>query len=548
MIERIASLWPEIVLFVGACVVMLVGLSPNAAVRRLTGVITGISLFVAAVLGFFSPTSPDWAILPNLMPYAKPLIAFVGLLLVLVITSTVDRDEEAAIAAGKPFSALRVTGAEFYAFFLFSIMGAMLCATAGDLIWLFLALELTSLPTYVMVVLSGRGRQGFRRSQEAGVKYFFLGALGAAIFLYGFALLYGGTGTTRFVEMGHHFAEHGINPIAMVGMVLAIVGISFKIAAVPMHFYTADVYQGASSSMAAFLAFVPKTAGIISILLLVSTMGWAASSHGGGETLPPVIDSLLWAIAVLTMTVGNVLAVLQKSVKRMLAYSSIAHSGYMLVGIIAGPGDGSFTSSGLSAVLFYLLVYGVTNTGAFAVLASLERTSHGETVEAEDVSDLRGLCKTNPWLGWPMVLCMLSLLGFPPILGFFGKVPLFTSAIGAGRVTLVVILGINSAIAAFYYLRVVATVMLEEPADTGIRETGVPSRVFGAVVSGVCVIAFSIFGNSFMSASTKAGEPRVFGEAESTSQHETNDHEAVGALGSQVQSATVVTPKKIRMH
>ena len=214
-------------------------------------------------------------------------------------------------------------------------------------------------------------------------------------------------------------------------------------------------------------------------------------------------------------------------------------------------------------MLFYLLVYGVTNTGAFAVLACLERSSHGETVEAEDIGDLRGLCKTNPWLGWSMVLCMLSLLGFPPILGFFGKVPLFTSALGAGRVTLVVILGINSAIAAFYYLRVVATVMLEEPADTGVhdtgvhdtgvhdtgvRDTGVPSRVLGAVVSGVCVVAFSIFGNSFMSASTKAGEPRVFGEAESTSQHETPEQEAVGALGSQVQSATVVTPKKIRMH
>ncbi len=303
--------------------------------------------------------------------------------------------------------------------------------------------------------------------------------------------------------MGQYFAEHGISPIAMVGMVLALVGVSFKIAAVPMHFYTADVYQGASSSMAAFLAFVPKTAGIISILLLVSTMGWAVGSQGGGETLPPVIDSLLWAIAVLTMTVGNVLAVLQKSIKRMLAYSSIAHSGYMLVGIITGPGDGSFTSSGLSAVLFYLLVYGVTNTGAFAVLACLERSSHGETVEAEDIGDLRGLCKTNPWLGWSMVLCMLSLLGFPPILGFFGKVPLFTSALGAGRVTLVVILGINSAIAAFYYLRVVATVMLEEPADTGVHDTGVhdtgvhdtgvPSRVLGAVVSGVCVVAFSIF-------------------------------------------------------
>ena len=499
MIERIAFLWPEIALFIGACLVMVLGLSPNADVRKQTGLFTGLSLFVAAVLGLSTPAPAEWSVLPWLMPFAKPLIALVGLLLLLVISQTVDRDEEAAIAAGQPFNPLRVVGAEFYSFFLFSIMGAMLCATAGDLVWLFLALELTSLPTYVMVVLSGRGRRGFDRSQEAGVKYFFLGALGAGIFLYGFALLYGGTGTTRFVEMGEYFAAHGMNPIALTGMVLALVGVSFKIAAVPMHFYTADVYQGASSGMAAFLAFVPKTAGMVSILLLVSTMGWT-SPEG---TLPPVIDSLLWAIAVLTMTAGNILAVLQSGVKRMLAYSSIAHSGYMLVGVIAGRGH-SFTSDGLSAVLFYLLCYGVMNTGAFAVLACLERDSRGEAAEVEEIADLRGLCRTRPWLGWALVLCMLSLLGFPPILGFFGKVPLFTASLGAGRVALVVILGLNSAIAAFYYLRVVSSAMLEPAADTGVRDAGVPSRALGAIISAACVVAFSVFGNSFMGAAYHA--------------------------------------------
>ena len=520
MIERIAYLWPEIVLFIGACVVMLLGLSPNANVRKQTGLFSGLFLFIAAVLGLSTPTTGEWVMLPGLMAFAKPLIAFVGLLLLLVMAQTVDRDEEAAVAGGRAFNPLRITGAEFYAFFLFSLMGAMLCATAGDLVWLFLALELTSLPTYVMVVLSGRGRKGFGRSQEAGVKYFFLGALGAAIFLYGFALIYGGTGTTRFVELGEHFAAHGMDPIALVGMVLALVGVSFKIAAVPMHFYTADVYQGSSSSMAAFLAFVPKTAGMISILLLVSTLGWTT----GEGTLPPVIDSLLWAIAVLTMTAGNVLAVLQTSAKRMLAYSSIAHSGYMLVGVLAGPSE-VFHANGVAAVLFYLLCYGVMNTGAFAVLACLERDSRGEAVEAEDVSDLRGLCRTNPWLGWALVICMLSLLGFPPIVGFFGKVPLFTSALGAGRVVLVVILGINSAIAAFYYLRVVATAMLETPGDSGVRCAGVPSRALGAVVAAGCVIALSVFGESFMRASQTAGQPRQFAEREDGSPSELPGHE-----------------------
>jgi len=504
MIERVAYLWPEILLFIGACFTMVIGLSPSAPVRRQTATVAGVFLVLAIAAAIRTPDAPAWAILPGVMPFAKTLIGAIGLMLLLVMTGTVDRDEEAAVEAGKPFDALRTTRAEFYSFFLFSLMGAMLCTTAGDLIWLFLALELTSLPTYVMVVLSGRGRGGFMRSQEAGVKYFFLGAMGAAIFLYGFAMLYGGTGTTRFVEMADHFASEGIGPVALGGMVIALVGVSFKIAAVPMHFYTADVYQGASSGMAAFLAFVPKTAGMISILMLVSTMGWVAEG-----ALPAGIDGLLWAIAALTMTVGNVLATLQSSVKRMLAYSSIAHSGYMLVGVIVGPGAGSFESNGIAAVLFYLLCYGVMNTGAFAVLASLERRARGDVAEVEDVEEIRGLCRTRPVLGWSLVLCMLSLLGFPPILGFFGKVPLFTSAIGSGRIVLVIILAINSAIAAFYYLRVVAAAMLEPPTGEPARDAGVPARIAGAVVSAAGVVVLSVLGNTLMAASEKAAEHRA---------------------------------------
>jgi NADH-quinone oxidoreductase subunit N len=511
VIERIAYLWPEIALFIGACVAVVVGLSPRADVRRQTPLLCGLVLFIAAALGVATPQAPSWALLPGLMPFAKPLIALVGLLLLTVIVGTVDREEEAAVASGRPFDPLRITSAEFYAFFLFSLMGAMLCATAGDLIWLFLALELTSLPTYVMVVLSGRGRRGFERSQEAGVKYFFLGALGAAIFLYGFALLYGGTGSTRFVEIADHFATEGVNPIAATGLVLAILGVGFKIAAVPMHFYTADVYQGASSGVAAFLAFVPKTAGMISILLLVSTVGWGFGEGVG--SLPPFLDSLLWALAVLTMTVGNVLAVLQSSVKRMLAYSSIAHSGYMLVGVVAGPGDGSFASSGIAAVLFYLLCYGVMNTGAFGVLACLERRAGGDVEEAESFDDIRGLCRRRPILGWSLVVTMLSLLGFPPILGFFAKVPLFTSALGAERVTLVVILAINSAIAAFYYLRVVASAMLEEPEGDEVRDAGMPARVFGASLAALAVLVFALFGDALMGASEKGARLRSHAEA-----------------------------------
>jgi NADH-quinone oxidoreductase subunit N len=503
MTDRLAFLWPEIALFVTTCIVMIVGLSKSLAVRKSTGVIAGlgvlVSLYLAAVTTphtggaaicpltniEFAPkltASMGQVLLPDMVPFAKCLIAAVGFMLLLVLAGTVDRNEEAQIASGKrTYDPLRANRAEFYAFYLFSLTGLMLTASADDLIWLFLALELTSLPTYIMVAMSTSRNQ----SREAGVKYFFLGALGAAVFLYGFALIYGGTGETKLNDIA------AVISLTLTGVFLALLGFAFKIAAVPMHFYTADVYQGASSQVSAFLAFVPKTAGFLAILLLCGAVGWAYDpgvSRGGeigftsiltqsdGATrLPEPIRLLLWVIAALTMTVGNIFAILQTSVKRTLAYSSIAHSGYMLVGVIAGPFNGgasTFTNNGVSAVLFYLLGYGVMNLGAFAALAMIERTpkADGEAREVDHFDDLRGLCKLHPIAGWTLVISSLSLLGLPPLLGFFGKLPLFTSGIAAGEITLVVILGLNSAIAAFYYLRL-AFLPLTDARDATIEQT-----------------------------------------------------------------------------
>ncbi|MEM1328954.1 MAG: NADH-quinone oxidoreductase subunit N [Planctomycetota bacterium] len=509
MIEKLAYLWPEITLFAGTCLVMLLGLSPNAAIRKTCLLVTLGTLALGGILGSNTPSNPD-AILPDLIPFGKGMIASVGIILVLLMSGVVDREEEDAIAAGRTsFNPLRTTRAEFYAFILFSLTGLMLTTTADSLIWLFLALELTSLPTYVMVTISTRNT----RSQEAGIKYFFLGALGAAIFLYGFALLYGGTGTTKLAELHEVFASgEGVNSISIAGLVLSIIGVSFKIAAVPMHFYTADVYQGASSSVSAFLAFVPKTAGFITLMLLLGAVGW----DGG---LPEPVRVLLWTVAVLTMTIGNVLALLQGSVKRILAYSSIAHSGYMLVGLIAGPGDGSFTENGLAAVLLYLLAYGITNAGTFAVLASLERRAReGGHEEIDSVEDLFGLCKTHPGLGWTMVLCAGSLLGLPPLLGFFAKLPLFTSAISAGEITLVVILGLNSAIAAFYYLRLMGAALLKDPDALAepVSHVPFPTRSLAGVLAAGGVVSLSVFVGSLMDATGDAATLGDPGESSSS--------------------------------
>lgn len=516
MIERLPFLYPEIVLFVTTCVVMVLGLSHTLALRRATALVAGLGLAVAgAVAAMTTPhgavaSSAGQTLLPNLAVYGKVIVAVVGVLLLLLMGGTTDRREEELVASGKVgFNPLRTNRAEFYAFFLFSLTGLMLCAGADDLIWLFLALELTSLPTYIMVTIS----TAKNRSREAGVKYFFLGALGAAIFLYGFALIYGGTGSTNLNSIHAAIVSHGMNDLTLVGVLLALVGVGFKIAAVPMHFYTADVYEGAAPQVSAFLAFVPKTAGFFAILLLVGAVGWRdVDSSTQVGALPDSIRVLLWVIAGLTMTVGNVLAILQSSAKRMLAYSSIAHSGYMLVGVIAGPGDGTFAQNGISAVLFYLLAYGVMNVGTFAVLAALEHTPgpDGEPREVETVDDLRGLCKTHPMLGWTMVVCSLSLLGFPPLLGFFGKLPLFTSAISAGEVSLVIVLGLNSAIAAFYYLRLMAAPLLDA------RPNGVPvpsvapfaGRTIGAIASAIGVVALVVPLSGITHAAEEAGEYR----------------------------------------
>lgn len=519
MTEKLAYLWPEIFVFLGACVVMLVGLSPAAAVRNLCAPLTLVFLAIAGVAAFMEPESSS-SLLPGMASYAKGLTAIVGILLVLLSAGVVDREEEHEIATGRrAFDPLRTTRAEFYAFFLFSLMGLMLTASAETLIWLFLALELTSLPTYVMVTLSTRGT----RSQEAGVKYFFLGALGAAIFLYGFALLYGGTGTTDLAEIRASFAENGINPIAMVGLVLSMIGVCFKIAAVPMHAYAADVYQGASSPVSAFLAFVPKAAGFFSLLLLAAAAGWEWGPSG--ESLPEPVRITLFVVAVCTMFVGNTLAWLQSSTKRILAYSSVAHSGYMLVGVIAGPGEGTFATSGVSAVLLYLLIYGVSNVGTFAVVACLERrAADGSYSEAESIDDLRGLGKTRPMLGWTMAICAASLLGLPPLLGFFGKLPLFTSGISAGEYLLVVVLGLNSAIAAFYYLRLIKTPLLESPDPSADAPSLNPfhGRAIAGLISAGGTLAILIGLPGLSDAVTGAG--RVQGVAAEVD-HGSGDHD-----------------------
>ena len=476
MTDRLWFLIPEFILLAGAVVCAIGGLSNLAAIRRKVGFVACAFLAASciAVPFVYEPTrvAESPALLPHVGGYVKFFAALIGILLVMTSGGLMDRKYEHAIASGKDtFDTLRSSAGEYHALLLLSITGVMLICEASDLIWLFLALELVSLPTYVMVAMSRWSKVG----QEAAMKYFFLGAISAALMLYGFALLYGATGTFNLNEMSVVFAKQrfdgGIVMFGQIGLILALVGLCYKIAAAPMHLYAPDVYQGAASAVTAFLAFVPKTAGMLAIIILLSLVGW----EGG---LPKSIEMMLWVVAVLTMLLGNIGALLQTSTKRMLGYSSIAHSGYMLIGIIAGP------PLGLIAVMVYLVIYGATNTAAFSTLASLSRD--GKPVDS--LQDISGLVKSSPAAATSFALSCGSLLGIPPLFGFWGKLMLFAVGVSAGQLPLVLIAAVSSAISAWYYLRLIGLALLSPltPRSETVRVTlrwPMIAAILGAIIA-----------------------------------------------------------------
>lgn len=358
---------------------------------------------------------------------------------------------------------------EFYPLVMLSTIGAMALAAAGDLLTIFIALETMSLGVYSMVAF----RHGSPRSVEAALKYFLLGSFAAALFLYGSALLYGATGHTdlasissQLVHTGSRFpqttnptvqdlllvAYRNATPLVIVGLVLIVVGLGFKVSAVPFHMWTPDAYEGAPTPATTYMAVAVKAAAFAMMLrvLLVAFGDPRTASWGSGW--PPAIATM----AVLTMTVANVIAGRQESVKRMLAYSSIAHAGYILVGVVAAT---RMPQEAEGSVIFYLLAYTVSTVGAFGALIACG--SRG--AEAVSYDDLAGLGRRHPAIALAFSLFLLSLAGLPPLAGFFGKFYLFRVAINSGYITLAVLGLINSVIAAYYYLRVLVYMYMKEP-------------------------------------------------------------------------------------
>ena len=329
---------------------------------------------------------------------------------------------------------------EYYLLILLATLGMMLMASGNELIVVFLGLELMSLSLYVLAGYFQRSMA----SSEAGMKYLLLGAFASGFFLYGIALIYGGAGTTSIPKIATAITENAGSPLLLSGMFLLVVGFGFKVALVPFHQWAPDVYEGAPTSIAAFISAGPKAAGFAAFLRIFLE----ALQNLQSEWI--VVVTIL---AALTMTVGNLVAIAQRNIKRMLAYSSIAHAGYVLVGLAAANKDG------ISSAMFYLLVYCIMNIGAFGAVI-LARTDDGESLM---ISDYAGLGFKKPLLALFMTLMLLSLAGFPPTAGFVGKFYIFRSAVESGQIWLVIIGAINTAISAFYYLRVVVAMYMREP-------------------------------------------------------------------------------------
>src|SRR5687768_12806143 len=383
MNELLRALFPEVVLIVVACALLLLGAVPKAGARRAAPIIAILSLVFVFGMQLMREdmgqtplterplTDPNGAgavMVFNFAQFVKLLSAGVGILFVLLAWPT-NRD-----ATGNAAIDYATEAGEFFGLMLLSIAGILLVASSNDLILLFLGIELASIPTYIMVSIS----RPIPAAQEAGVKYFFLGAMAAAVMLFGFSYLYGTTGYLNLDRIGDAFRATADTPLgaarpapwALLAVVMLAAGLAFKIAAVPLHFYAGDVYQGAATPVTAFLSFVPKTSGFVALIKLLHVV-----SGGIVWPTPPFLADLLWIMAVLTMTAGNVLGLLQFNVKRVLAYSSIAHSGYMLVGLAvwAGVASGTDTArrAALEGVLFYLAAYGIMNAAAFGVLMLL---------------------------------------------------------------------------------------------------------------------------------------------------------------------------------
>ena len=442
------TILPNITLVVWACVLLLVDLFIPKTRKGLTALLAAVGLALSLGLtlsqsGREMSAFGGMVTLDGFSTFLNVLFLATGLLGIAIAYGYLKR--------------MGLERGEYYVLMLFSISGMMLMAQAADLIVIFLALELLSIPLYVLAAFA-RPRAD---SEEAGLKYFLLGAFATGFVVYGIALVFGATANTSLagivaaVNLSGSFVDVYNPTLMLIGAALILVGFSFKVAAVPFHMWTPDVYQGAPTPVTGFMAVGAKAAGFAALLRVFVT---------AFPSLDVDLVPVLWALAALTMVIGNLIAISQTNIKRMLAYSSIAHAGYILMAFVPY-GQPQVMPDAVASALFYLVAYALTSFGAWSVVIALEKPD----AQGLEISDYAGLGRRKPALAAAMTIFMLSLTGMPPTLGLVGKFYLFRTVIEGGFIGLAVIGVLTSLISAYYYLRVVVTMYMREgePETTG---------------------------------------------------------------------------------
>lgn len=463
---NITVVLPELVLFAFAILVMLADMTSNDQREGLRGVtpwlaLLGVAVTIGVCAALWSTPVVSFqgaAIIDNFAMGVKLIVLVAAALAILLSTSYMPKVNKQV--------------GEYYTLLLLCAVGMMVMGSATDLIVVFLALETFSLALYIMCSL----HRSNPRSSEAGMKYLLLGAFASAFFVYGAALIYGATGSTQYEAIAAALTgSTGQLGLLYPGIALLVVGFGFKVSLVPFHMWTPDVYQGAPTPVTAFMSVGTKAAAFAAFIrVLLSAL---PSEHATWSWM-------LAILAVVTMTLGNFAALRQGSLKRMLAYSSIAHAGYVLVGLVGG------TPGSANAAIFYLFTYAFMNIGAFAVIIVLERANEDDALQ----NRAAGISKRWPMLALVMAIFMFSLSGVPPLAGFFGKLFVFKAAVDGGFAWLAAVAMINSAVAAYYYLRVTVAMYLEEPTNDSLAEA--PSRAtinFGLAVAAVFTVIIGLY-------------------------------------------------------
>ncbi|MGZ8210279.1 MAG: NADH-quinone oxidoreductase subunit NuoN [Burkholderiales bacterium] len=471
--EFILPLWPafpELFLLLAVCVILVADLYVAQENRIVTYGLTQAALLGCMFLTWAWATPSKVYTFSNM--FVDDLMSDVLKLIVLAAVMIV-------LAYSRPYVAARgMFRGEFFALALFATLGMMVMISANHLLVLYLGLELMMLSLYSMVAL----QRDSALATEAAMKYFVLGALASGMLLYGMSMIYGATQTLEITALADIIAEgSAITPVLIFGLVFVVAGLGFELGVVPFHMWVPDVYHGAPTSVTLFVSSAPKIAGFA---LIVRLLGQAL----GDDVLVAEWQQMLVLMAVLSIIIGNVIAIAQTNLKRMLAYSTISHMGFVLLGVLAG------TDVGMGAAMFYVVVYVLMNVGTFGMILLLSRAGF----EAENLEDFKGLNQRSPWYAFVMLLLMFSMTGIPPTVGFYAKLAVLQALLSAGFVSVAVVAILFSVIGAFYYLRLVKLMYFDAPDDSSPLAPQVDVKVLMSL-NGIAILYFGIVPGPLMS-------------------------------------------------